>query len=340
METKNAFLAFAILVIVSVLFSGCISNQGPGSNQTACTEEAKLCPDGSAVGRTGPNCEFAPCPQLVGNDSDIHGCKASAGYSWCEAKQKCIRIWEENCTANLCVCPEGYVQEGEACNPQCYYSTPKCLMPSIQCKPEGCGECPQYMPPGPDFCKTGKIVPGETDRCGCVGPPKCKQDSGMANPAATNCIDKGYDYSIRTDENGSQYGVCYKEGYTECDEWALYRGECEVVIKEERNATGIPPRSEGQFCGGIAAIRCQEGLACKLEATYPDAGGSCVKECDCSLMTNGTDVACFGCAYDNETGSFNCRNATSDQTPYVRDPNEIGIPYACYCDKGGCALAQ
>jgi hypothetical protein len=27
----------------------------------ACTEEAKLCPDGSAVGRTGPNCEFAPC---------------------------------------------------------------------------------------------------------------------------------------------------------------------------------------------------------------------------------------------------------------------------------------
>jgi|SRR3989344_8676138 len=28
----------------------------------ACTQEAKLCPDGSAVGRTGPNCEFAKCP--------------------------------------------------------------------------------------------------------------------------------------------------------------------------------------------------------------------------------------------------------------------------------------
>jgi hypothetical protein len=28
----------------------------------ACTLEAKLCPDGSAVGRSGPNCEFAPCP--------------------------------------------------------------------------------------------------------------------------------------------------------------------------------------------------------------------------------------------------------------------------------------
>jgi len=29
---------------------------------TACTLEALVCPDGSAVGRIGPNCEFAPCP--------------------------------------------------------------------------------------------------------------------------------------------------------------------------------------------------------------------------------------------------------------------------------------
>ena len=32
------------------------------NNWKACTEEAKLCDDGSAVGRTWPNCEFAPCP--------------------------------------------------------------------------------------------------------------------------------------------------------------------------------------------------------------------------------------------------------------------------------------
>lgn len=33
----------------------------PGA-QVACTLEAKICPDGSSVGRQGPNCEFAPCP--------------------------------------------------------------------------------------------------------------------------------------------------------------------------------------------------------------------------------------------------------------------------------------
>lgn len=32
--------------------------------ETLCTMEAKLCPDGSSVGRSGPKCEFAPCPAL------------------------------------------------------------------------------------------------------------------------------------------------------------------------------------------------------------------------------------------------------------------------------------
>ncbi len=31
-------------------------------NQITCTAEAKICPDGSAVGRIGPDYEFASCP--------------------------------------------------------------------------------------------------------------------------------------------------------------------------------------------------------------------------------------------------------------------------------------
>ena len=33
----------------------------------------------------------------VGSDKDEHGCIGSAGYSWCEASQKCLRIFEEFC---------------------------------------------------------------------------------------------------------------------------------------------------------------------------------------------------------------------------------------------------
>lgn len=33
------------------------------TDQIACTQEAKLCPDGKTyVGRSGPNCEFSNCP--------------------------------------------------------------------------------------------------------------------------------------------------------------------------------------------------------------------------------------------------------------------------------------
>jgi hypothetical protein len=36
---------------------------------------------------------------IVGNDKDEHGCIGSAGYTWCEIKQKCLRAWEEKCEA-------------------------------------------------------------------------------------------------------------------------------------------------------------------------------------------------------------------------------------------------
>jgi len=39
--------------------------------QMACTKEAMICPDGSFVGRTGQNCEFAPCPPQNSDYKDI-----------------------------------------------------------------------------------------------------------------------------------------------------------------------------------------------------------------------------------------------------------------------------
>lgn len=36
----------------------------PNDDGVFCTQEAKLCPDGSYVGRTGPNCEFTACPEI------------------------------------------------------------------------------------------------------------------------------------------------------------------------------------------------------------------------------------------------------------------------------------
>jgi len=40
-----------------------------------------------------------PQEYMVGNDSDEHGCIGSAGYTWCESKGKCLRLWEESCNS-------------------------------------------------------------------------------------------------------------------------------------------------------------------------------------------------------------------------------------------------
>lgn len=65
---KNFLIFLSIVIVMATI--GVIAwwtlqmNEQLNENPpfVACTEEAKLCPDGSAVGRTGPNCEFAPCP--------------------------------------------------------------------------------------------------------------------------------------------------------------------------------------------------------------------------------------------------------------------------------------
>lgn len=59
---KYLFPALLLLALASL--AGCHHEMAkpPADEQVMCTMDAKLCPDGSAVGRVGPHCEFAPCP--------------------------------------------------------------------------------------------------------------------------------------------------------------------------------------------------------------------------------------------------------------------------------------
>jgi len=42
--------------------------------------------------------------KIIGGDTDDYGCLLTAGYRWCDTKQKCLRTWEEDC-------PGGIVEE-------------------------------------------------------------------------------------------------------------------------------------------------------------------------------------------------------------------------------------
>ena len=58
-----------IAVLVALVFFA-LENTTPtqaganpiSGNQSTCTKELKICPDGTSVGRNGPSCEFEKCP--------------------------------------------------------------------------------------------------------------------------------------------------------------------------------------------------------------------------------------------------------------------------------------
>ncbi len=62
-----------VVFSIRVISVGSLSSMSNGGVQRpvaqepgrACPMEAKFCPDGSSVGRVGPNCEFAPCPSAA-----------------------------------------------------------------------------------------------------------------------------------------------------------------------------------------------------------------------------------------------------------------------------------
>ena len=73
---------FAVLVSAILLF-GCASQQAA--------------PQQNATNATQPPAVKNTTPPMPGSDRDSYGCIPSAGYTWCDTLQKCIRPWEETC---------------------------------------------------------------------------------------------------------------------------------------------------------------------------------------------------------------------------------------------------
>lgn len=95
----------------------------PEGEPVACTMEAKICPDGSAVGRTGPNCEFEACP---GEDmgSEVITCSP-------ESKQN------QMCTKEY---------------------APVCGLVEVQCVTTPCNPVPQTFSNACGACSQGNVV--------------------------------------------------------------------------------------------------------------------------------------------------------------------------------------
>ena len=86
---KIILLLFSLMIIFII---GCNVKNKP----IVCTQDAKLCPDGSSVGRIPPNCEFAECPATRENPTEGQG-----EENYCTPEQKkadiCIELYQPVC---------------------------------------------------------------------------------------------------------------------------------------------------------------------------------------------------------------------------------------------------
>ena len=80
MRKTTALITLVLLVAFGALILGCTGVEENGGTDI-----------------NAPTDNNAP---IVGGDADEHGCIGSAGYTWCEEKQKCLRTWEEPCTSD------------------------------------------------------------------------------------------------------------------------------------------------------------------------------------------------------------------------------------------------
>jgi hypothetical protein len=92
----------APIAVLGVLLLG-----GSALAQAICPSDAKMCPDGSAVTRTGPDCAFAACPQSSGGFSPGNPGSGAASVAKCpvppEPKTQCVRgIWNFIPSGNGC----------------------------------------------------------------------------------------------------------------------------------------------------------------------------------------------------------------------------------------------
>lgn len=143
----------------------------------------------------------------------------------------------------------------------------------------------------------------------------------------------------------TQASDCSGEVYVMCiGGWDCVNGKCVFNCKSDSPTTtttlyAIKPKAQkGEFCGGIAGVMCEAGLQCRLDGSYPDAGGVCVEkpeippeggvECKQASDCQGdTPLLCLGeWSCINGKCVFDCKNEPPDSCSSDSD-----------CAVGGCS---
>ncbi|MEK7639282.1 MAG: hypothetical protein AAB388_03935 [Patescibacteria group bacterium] len=140
------------------------------ADPVACTMDAKVCPDGSYVGRVAPNCEFAACPSTPpGRPSEPVVCTDDAKV--CPDGTAVGRVGP-NCEFAVCPSP-GTASEGTLCTPASRETdvcielyAPVCGLVEVQCVTTPCNPQPQTYSNSCFACADDHVISYTEGACG------------------------------------------------------------------------------------------------------------------------------------------------------------------------------
>lgn len=96
----------------------------------------------------------------------------------------------------------------------------------------------------------------------------------LANPASQHCVEQGARLKIELSPGGGQYGVCVFPDNRQCEEWALFRGECPAGgIRVAGYAT--PAARYCAITGGRYTVLARSGTDNEQGSCNPTNGGTC-----------------------------------------------------------------
>jgi len=185
----------------------------------------------------------------LGGDVDAHGCIGSAGYSWCELKQKCLRTFEEKCENETIV---GGDRDEHGCIGSAGYSWCELKQKCLRTFEEK--------------CENETIVGGDGDEHGCIGSAGyswCEVKQKCIRPWEEDCTE-----AVMSED------LCRSAG----GNWNECSSRCQLDNQGKQGVACTMQCEALCECAGIAGFRCPEGYACKMPEGVADALGYCVKE--------------------------------------------------------------
>jgi hypothetical protein len=301
---------------ISFDVDGFTSFQPRRRSTTACPADAKLCPDGSSVGRTGPNCTFPACPGEDGGAMcSPPVCTLACQYGFARDAATGCQVCRCNpgptdggavgCPKDARLCPDGSTVSRTG---------PNCTFPACPATDGGATVCTADA----FQCADGTVVGRSGPNCEFICPGVSDGGSACTPPVCTLACQYGF---ARDPATGCQVCSCNPApavdgGPVVCTADAFQCPDGTFVGRSGPDCRFVCPASDAGVCSPVVCT-----LACQYGFARDPATGCEQCRCNPGPALDGGAAPCF---------RGGCSNQLCSDQPGLGSTCEWRAEYACY----------